>query len=220
MFLLNVDRIVKSHAGSPVLRGVSLALERGERVALLGPSGCGKTTLLNCIGGVDKPDSGSVTLVDRELTKLNADALAEVRRHALGTVFQFFHLLPTLTAEENMELPLKLTAVRAEERKTRVQALLERVGLTHRAAALPGEMSGGEMQRVAIARALIHRPQLLLADEPTGNLDSETGARILALLKELTEEHETALLMVTHSEEAAAACHRVLRMRDGRISDG
>lgn len=220
MSLLVVDHLIKSHAGNPVLHGVSLALERGERVALLGPSGCGKTTLLNCIGGVDKPDSGSVRLADRDLAALDANALAEVRRRSLGTVFQFFHLLPTLTAEENMELPLKLTAVPAAERKARVQALLKRVGLTHRAAALPGEMSGGEMQRVAIARALIHRPQLLLADEPTGNLDSDTGTRILALLKELSEEHETALLMVTHSEEAAATCHRVLRMRDGRICDG
>lgn len=220
MPLLVVDHLIKSHAGTPVLHGVSLALERGERVALLGPSGCGKTTLLNCIGGVDKPDSGSVKLTDRDLATLDADALADVRRRSLGTVFQFFHLLPTLTAGENMELPLKLTAVPAAERKARVQALLERVGLMHRAAALPGEMSGGEMQRVAIARALIHRPQLLLADEPTGNLDSDTGTRILELLKELSEEHETALLMVTHSEEAAAMCHRVLRMRDGRVCDG
>jgi len=206
MSLLVVDHVIKSHAGNPVLHG--------------GPSGCGKTTLLNCIGGVDKPDSGAVKLADRDLAKLDADALTEVRRRSLGTVFQFFHLLPTLTAAENMELPLKLTAVPADERKARVQALLERVGLKHRAEALPGEMSGGEMQRVAIARALIHRPQLLLADEPTGNLDSDTGAKILSLLKELSEEHGTALLMVTHSEEAAATCHRVLRMRDGRISDG
>jgi ABC-type lipoprotein export system ATPase subunit len=219
MAVLVVNHLIKAHAGTPVLHGVSLTLAHAERVALLGPSGCGKSTLLNCIGGVDRPDSGTVQLGDDDLTKLTPDALADVRKRSLGTVFQFFHLLPTLSAGENMELPLKLLSVPSAERKDRVQTLLDRVGLQHRAHALPGEMSGGEMQRVAIARALIHRPRLLLADEPTGNLDSEAGRRVLDLLRELSEEHQTSLLMVTHSEEAAATCHRVLRMRDGRISD-
>lgn len=219
MPLLVINDLSKSHAGTPVLRGVSVRLDAGERVALLGPSGCGKSTLLNCIGGVDRPDAGSVVLQDRNLTGLDGEAMAGVRRKLLGTVFQFFHLLPTLTAEENIELPLKLLGVPAAERTRRVGSLMERVGITHRAAALPGEMSGGEMQRAAIARAVIHRPLLLLADEPTGNLDSGTGARVLDLLREVSEEQNTALLMVTHSDEAALACHRVLKMRDGRIQD-
>jgi predicted ABC-type transport system involved in lysophospholipase L1 biosynthesis ATPase subunit len=132
-------------------------------------------------------------------------------------VFQFFHLLPTLTAAENVELPLQLLGVSAAERESRVRALLERVGVAHRAGALPSELSGGEMQRVAIARAVIHRPALLLADEPTGNLDSTTGAQVLDLLAEVVRETNAALLMVTHSEEAAKRCERVLRMRDGEL---
>jgi predicted ABC-type transport system involved in lysophospholipase L1 biosynthesis ATPase subunit len=135
----------------------------------------------------------------------------------MGTVFQFFHLLPTLTAAENVELPLQLLGVSAAERESRVRALLERVGVAHRAGALPSELSGGEMQRVAIARAVIHRPALLLADEPTGNLDSTTGAQVLDLLAEVVRETNAALLMVTHSEEAAKRCERVLRMRDGEL---
>ncbi len=219
MSVLQVSNLTKSHGDSRVLRGVSLSLAKGERVALLGPSGCGKTTLLNCIGGVDRADSGRVLLDDRDLTTLDGEAMAAVRRSSLGTVFQFFHLLPTMSAEENVELPLKLLAVPKGERRSRVAELLQRVGLGHRAGALPGEMSGGEMQRVAIARAVIHRPKLILADEPTGNLDSETGSRVLELLKEISDEFQLAMLMVTHSEEASAVCHRVLRMRDGLICD-
>jgi ABC-type lipoprotein export system ATPase subunit len=192
-------------------------MHAGERVALLGPSGSGKTTLLNCIGGVDRPDSGEVLVAGCKLHALDTNGLAEVRRKHLGMVFQFFHLLPTLTAAENVELPLQLLGVSTTERETRVHSLLERVGLTHRAVALPSELSGGEMQRVAIARAIVHRPALLLADEPTGNLDSQTGVAILDLLEEVVRETNAALLMVTHSEEAAARCQRVLRMKDGAL---
>lgn len=215
--VLQVASLTKSYAERPILRGVSFQLVAGERAALLGPSGSGKTTLLNCIGGVDRADSGEVIVSGVALHGLDSDGLAQVRRMHLGTVFQFFHLLPTLTAAENVELPLQLLGVSAAERESRVRSLLERVGVAHRTGALPSELSGGEMQRVAIARAVIHRPALLLADEPTGNLDSTTGAQVLDLLAEVVRETNAALLMVTHSEEAAKRCERVLRMRDGEL---
>jgi ABC-type lipoprotein export system ATPase subunit len=215
--VLQVASLTKSYAERPILRGVSFQLAAGERAALLGPSGSGKTTLLNCIGGVDRADSGEVIVSGVALHGLDSDGLARVRRMYLGTVFQFFHLLPTLTAAENVELPLQLLGVSTAERESRVKSLLERVGVSHRAGALPSELSGGEMQRVAIARAVIHRPALLLADEPTGNLDSTTGAQVLDLLAEVVRETNAALLMVTHSEEAAKRCERVLRMRDGEL---
>jgi putative ABC transport system ATP-binding protein len=215
--VLQVASLTKSYAERPILRGVSFQLAAGERAALLGPSGSGKTTLLNCIGGVDRADSGEVIVSGVALHGLDSDGLARVRRMYLGTVFQFFHLLPTLTAAENVELPLQLLGVSTAERESRVKSLLERVGVAHRAGALPSELSGGEMQRVAIARAVIHRPALLLADEPTGNLDSTTGAQVLDLLAEVVRETNAALLMVTHSEEAAKRCERVLRMRDGEL---
>jgi putative ABC transport system ATP-binding protein len=215
--VLAVREVCKSYEGRPVLREVSFDLQRGERLALTGPSGSGKTTLLNCLGGVDRPDSGSIRVGRRSLDGLDADELAEYRRRWVGTIFQFFHLLPTLTAAENVELPLQLIGEPYEPRQLRVAALLERVGVSHRSHAFPSELSGGERQRVAIARALAHRPELLLADEPTGNLDSQNGANILQLLCELTDETGVALVLVTHSPEAAAICHREIRLRDGRI---
>ena len=215
--MLEVRHAIKHYADRPILRGVSLTLQRGERVALLGPSGCGKTTLLNCVGGVDRVDEGSVVLDGTDIGALDSNALSMLRRRHIGSIFQFFHLLPTLTAAENIELPLQLNGVPATERRQRVQELLQRVGIEHRANALPSELSGGEMQRVAIARAVVHRPALILADEPTGNLDSTTGGQVLDLLREISQEAGVGVLMVTHSEEAARACHRVLRMLDGRI---
>lgn len=215
--VLETIAVCKSYADRPILRSVTFTLNAGEHVALLGPSGSGKTTLLNCIGGVDRPDTGEVRIAGTELHGLDTNALAAMRRRHLGMVFQFFHLLPTLTAAENVELPLQLLQTPREETRQRVSALLERVGLSHRAAALPSELSGGEMQRVAIARAMVHRPALLLADEPTGNLDSHTGESILDLLAEVVRETDAALLMVTHSEEAASRCQRVLRMKDGLL---
>ena len=215
--VLRVEAVTKSYQARRVLNAVSFTLAAGERVALVGPSGCGKTTLLNCLGGVDRVDGGSIRLFDAALEKMGSDELAAWRRKRIGTVFQFFHLLPTLSVAENVELPLQLLNVPARERRERVEGLLARVKIAHRAAALPGQLSGGEMQRVAIARALAHRPGLLLADEPTGNLDSANGENILDLLKELSTESGTALLMVTHSTEAARICHRILHMRDGVI---
>jgi len=209
--VLSACDVVKSYAGRMVLRGVSLELHAGERLALTGASGSGKSTLLNCLGGVDRPDSGSIRFKDVCLETLDADGLTEVRRRDIGTIFQFFHLLPTLTAAENVELAPGIRA-------SRVRSLLERVGVTARADAHPGELSGGEMQRVAIARALAHKPSVLLADEPTGNLDSRNGAIILELLRELSDETGTALVLVTHSGAAARICHREIHLRDGQIN--
>ena len=208
----------KRYGDRRVLDAVSFTVARGERIALTGPSGSGKTTLLNCLGGVDRPDEGNIVLQGESIGELDSNALARLRRQRIGTVFQFFHLLPTLTVRENIELPLQLLQVPAAERTTRVQSFVERVGLVARADALPGQLSGGEQQRVAIARALVHLPSLILADEPTGNLDSANGANILALLRELTGETGTALVLVTHSEEAAAICHRRINLRDGSVT--
>lgn len=220
MPVLEVESLTKSHAGRAILRGVSFKLEAEERVALLGPSGSGKTTVLNCVGGVDRADSGRVVIAGQTLDDLDADGLAELRRRSIGTVFQFYHLLPTFSAAENIELPLQLLGVAAAERETRVRDLLERVGIAHRANALPGQLSGGEMQRVAIARAVVHRPALILADEPTGSLDSVTGQQVLELLAEVVRETKAALMLVTHSVEAVAHCERVLRLQDGQIVEG
>lgn len=220
MPVLEVESLTKSYAERLILRGVSFKLEQGERVALLGPSGSGKTTVLNCVGGVDQADSGSVTITGHALGDLSADGLAHLRRRHIGTVFQFYHLLPTLSAAENIELPLQLLGVPTSEREKRVRELLERVGISHRAAALPGQLSGGEMQRVAIARAVVHRPALILADEPTGSLDSATGVQVLDLLAEIVRETNAAMLLVTHSPEAVKHCERVLRMQDGEIVEG
>lgn len=215
--LLQARSVSKRYDARWVLRDLDLTVAAGERVALLGPSGCGKTTLLNLLGGLDRPDSGEVLFRGELLSAAAPNRLAQLRREALGTVFQFFHLIPTLTAQENVELPLQLLGRSRAECRARATGLLEAVGLLDRAQAWPRVLSGGEMQRVAVARALATRPALLLADEPTGNLDSASGAWILALLAELTEREGAALVMVTHSDAAAAICHRVVRMKDGRI---
>jgi ABC-type lipoprotein export system ATPase subunit len=215
--VLTAHELVKAYGDRPVLRGVSLEVRAGERLALTGASGSGKSTLLNCLGGVDRPDYGSIRFKNIPLETLDADGLTEVRRRDIGTIFQFFHLLPTLTAAENVELPLQLNGVAPAERAERVRSLLERVGVTQRAEAFPDQLSGGEMQRVAIARALAHKPSVLLADEPTGNLDSRNGAIILELLRELSDETGTALVLVTHSGAAAQICHREVHLRDGQI---
>jgi len=217
--VFSVSAVSKNYGARRVLDSVSFTVAAGERLALTGPSGSGKTTLLNCLGGVDRPDTGEITLNGLRIDQLDSDGLARLRRAHVGTVFQFFHLLPTLTAEENIALPLQLLGVPAPERRLRVEGFLERIGLTHRASALPAQLSGGEQQRVAIARALIHKPDLILADEPTGNLDSANGVNILELLRELTDETRTALILVTHSEEAAAICQNRIHLRDGRIVD-
>jgi putative ABC transport system ATP-binding protein len=197
--------------------GVSLTLARGEFVALMGPSGCGKSTLLHLCGAMDRPTSGHVRLEGIALETLDDDALTRLRRERVGFVFQFFNLLPTLTVLENVGLPLLLAGRRHDSAGAAARVLLDRVGLGGRAGHYPPQISGGEMQRAAIARALIHRPALLVADEPTGNLDSDSGRVVLDLLRELHRETGVAILLATHAQEIARAADRVLRMRDGRI---
>ncbi len=213
----NVGRIYEG--GVVALDGLSLTIETGEMLALLGPSGCGKSTLLNLIGCVDLPDSGDIEIDGISTSGLNDDALTRLRRDRVGTVFQFFNLLPTLDVFENVALPLRLQGRPRAEIEERVGEVLEAVGIPEKARAMPSQLSGGQTQRVAIARALSHEPAILLADEPTGNLDSHSGERVLELLRSFARRGQT-ILMVTHSLEAASAADRSLHMRDGRIVPG
>ena len=214
---LKLTAITKSFGEVSVLRGVDLELRSGERVALMGPSGSGKSTLLNCICGIEQVDSGEVRMAGRALGSLNAGELDGLRRESIGYVFQSFHLLPTLSAFENVEFPAQLVGMEKEERIDRVERLLESVGLAERATHLPDALSGGERQRVALARALVHRPALVLADEPTGSLDTENGDQVLKLLKSLSIEHGVALLLVTHDHASTHICDCVISMRDGSL---
>jgi putative ABC transport system ATP-binding protein len=207
-------------AGSSVvqaLRGVDLSVGTGERVAIMGPSGCGKSTLLSLIGGFDRPTSGAVILAGQGLSALSRAELAHLRRARVGYVPQSAALLPMLTVEENVEFPLALLGEESTARNQRVRALLERVELADKARALPEELSGGQQQRVAIARALAARPRILLADEPTGSLDSVTAQAILRLMVEEAQREHAAILMVTHEEDEAQHADRVVQMRDGLI---
>jgi putative ABC transport system ATP-binding protein len=217
--LLSIEKVEKRYGDQRVLNAVSLRMERAERVAIMGPSGSGKSTLLNCLAGLEVPDSGEICFLGKALSGLSEAEITRLRRESLTSIFQFFHLLPTLSARENVEFPLLLRKDPRKDREAKVQALLEEVGLLHRADAAPSELSGGEMQRLAIARALITEPALILADEPTGSLDSKNSARILTLLRELTERHQTGLLMVTHDADASDICTRVLHMQDGRLKE-
>ncbi|MEY2447557.1 MAG: lipoprotein-releasing system ATP-binding protein [Acidimicrobiaceae bacterium] len=221
MALLRFEGVSKRfHRGTEevvALDRVDLSIEPGEFVALIGPSGSGKSTLLHLAGGLDQPDGGRILLGDRDLATMSIGERAKLRRREVGFVFQFFHLIPTLTVTENVELPLLLDGVKSNGRTS---DLLDRVGIGHRAAHLPGELSGGELQRAAIARALVARPQVILADEPTGNLDSATSEAVLALLAEQVVESGAALVMVTHDRDVAARAPRVHTLRDGRLEAG
>ena len=199
------------------LQNVSLEIPQGQRVAVMGPSGSGKSTLLNLICGLDQPTSGSVRVEGVELATLDDDARTRLRREKIGMIFQTFNLLPTLSALENVALPLRLQGKSRREAATRASEMLARVGLKDRGRHHPDELSGGERQRVAIARALIFRPPLLLGDEPTGNLDSATGEEILALIDDLHCEFNTTILLVTHNPQAAHHCDRVVVLHDGQI---
>jgi putative ABC transport system ATP-binding protein len=199
------------------LDGVTLDVRRGEMVALVGPSGCGKSTLLNLVGCVDLPTGGTVYVDGHATDALDDDRLTRLRRDRVGTVFQFFNLLPALRAADNVALPLVLQRVARREIGARAAAALASVGLSEKARAYPAQLSGGQLQRVAIARAVVHRPAILLADEPTGNLDSATGATVLKLLRAFADGGQ-AILMATHSDDAAAICDRVIHLRDGRIA--
>lgn len=212
----DVRKVYATSSGDALaLAGVSLDLKRGEMVALVGPSGCGKTTLLNLIGCVDLPTSGDVVIEGRSTTALSDDELTLLRRDRIGTIFQFFNLLPALSVEANTSLPLVLQGAAAGEVSTRVGRALDLVGIADRARAFPAELSGGQQQRVAIARAIVHQPAIVLADEPTGNLDSKNGAVVLGLLRKIADGGQT-VLMATHNEHAAAICDRTLHMQDGQ----
>ncbi len=200
-----------------VLHDVDLAIGRGERVAITGPSGSGKSTLLLLLAGLERPSGGSVELDGLRVDRLSADELADLRRDHIGIVFQSFHLVPSLSALENAALPLEIAGKR--EARARARALLEAVGLSARLAHYPGQLSGGEQQRVAIARALSHSPKLVLADEPTGNLDDRTGEAVAEILFELNAREKTTMLLVTHNSALAARCDRVLRLHEGALSD-
>src|SRR5918996_673835 len=204
----------------PVLTGVSLDIPKGEFAVIMGPSGSGKSTLLHLIGGLDQPSGGELLVDGRLVGQMADDEITLFRRTQVGFVFQFFNLLPTLTAEENVALPLVLDGQPKAEADERADALLAKVGLAQRRNHLPEELSGGEIQRIAIARALAFNPPILLADEPTGNLDSKTGETILSLLRQINAEKDCTVVMVTHSQDAARYGDRTIFLRDGRLEDG
>ncbi len=200
----------------PAVRNFSLTVEKGELLCLVGPSGCGKSTLLNLIGGLDRPTRGNILVGGTDITRLGENELCLYRRRQIGFVFQSFNLLPQFTAIENVELPLIFAGMERQERLRLARELLERVGLGERLLHRPTELSGGQQQRVAIARALVNRPAILLADEPTGNLDTASGGEIMALIKSLNEEGITCII-ATHDREVAAYAHRIVVLRDGAV---
>jgi putative ABC transport system ATP-binding protein len=217
-----VDRVSKQygagHAAVPALTDVSLTVPRGEFLSIMGPSGCGKSTLLNLIAGLDSPDAGRVVLGGKDLAALSDDELSDLRLHEIGFVFQSFNLFPAFTVEENVAWPLEFTGVRWRDARARAREVLQHLQVDPAAAGRrPAELSGGEQQRVAVARALVTHPVLLLADEPTGNLDSRTGQSILDLLRMLNTERQLTVVMVTHSTFAATYGHRTVELRDGQI---
>ncbi|MBV0910868.1 ABC transporter ATP-binding protein [Anianabacter salinae] len=199
-----------------ILKGITLDVARGETVGLVGPSGSGKSSLLMLLGGLDRATGGSVSVLGQDLTAMDEDALARFRRNHMGVVFQSFHLIPTMTALENVATPLELAG--APDAFERAEAELAGVGLKDRTHHYPAQMSGGEQQRVALARAAAMRPEILLADEPTGNLDAATGGAIIDMLFGLSERHGSTLVMVTHAPDLAARCDRTIRLRDGLIA--
>ena len=221
--IVSIKNVVKGYVRGKqrveVLHGLDLEVEQGEFLALMGPSGSGKTTLLNLIGGLDSPDTGEITVVGERLDTLSSSRLAKWRARNVGFVFQFYNLLPVLTAERNVEVPLLLTKLSAKERKRNVRAALELVGLSDRAHHKPAELSGGQQQRVAIARAIVSDPQLLVCDEPTGDLDRETSESILGLLQLLNRSHGKTIIMVTHDPRAADHASRWLHVDKGRLED-
>ena len=199
------------------LRGVNMKASRGEIVAIMGPSGSGKSTILNLVGALDRPTSGKVIIAGRDISKMPENKLGEIRRDSIGYIFQFYNLIPVLTAYENVELPMLIAGIGKEKRITRTHELMELVGLADRADHRPDELSGGEQQRVAVARALSKRPPLVLADEPTGDLDSKSGMQVMTVLKDLAKKELSTVVMVTHDHQMASLADRILEIRDGRI---
>jgi lipoprotein-releasing system ATP-binding protein len=221
--LLDVSGLVKSYAAPggalSVIRGADLSIARGEMVAITGASGVGKSTLLHVLGGLDRFDAGTITIDGAALDRMSDDERVRFRNAHVGFVFQFHHLLPEFTAVENVEMPLFIAGRPAAERRERAAMLLDRVGLAERAEHRPGALSGGEQQRVAVARALACRPTLLLADEPTGNLDEATAAELLQLIRDMHREYGLTSVIVTHNSSLAAACDRIVRLEGGRLAD-
>ena len=216
--LLDVTRVHRvGEVETPALRGVTLDIDDGEFTAVVGPSGSGKTTMLQLIGCLDKPTNGTVHINERDVTRLNTNRRADLRKETIGFVFQFFALIPGLSAYENVELPLLLTGVKKAERRERVAELLEAVGLSDRARHRPDQMSGGEQQRVAIARALATHPVLVLADEPTANLDTENGHQVMEIMQRLNEETGTTFVFATHDPRVIPFARRVVTLRDGLV---
>jgi putative ABC transport system ATP-binding protein len=218
VLLDDLSLTLASDAGAVnVLRGISLAVAPGETVSVVGPSGSGKSTMMMIIGGLERPSTGRVVIAGRDLNGMNEDALARFRRDRIGIVFQSFHLVPTMNAVENVAIPLELAGRR--DAFARAEAGLEAVGLGHRLMHYPGQLSGGEQQRVALARAFAIAPKLLLADEPTGNLDTATGRLVIDLLFTLQAQHGTTLVLITHDASLAQRCDRIIRLADGRVVD-
>lgn len=219
---LRVQQVEKSYTTGAtrqtVLRGISLTIQRGERVALLGQSGSGKSTLLNLIAGIDTFDNGEIIVDTQAMSRLSEKQRTQFRRQHVGYIYQSFNLIQTLSAIENIQLPLQLNGQSGQRVQRAAAAMLERVGLAQRANAFPDQLSGGEQQRVAIARAMVHRPSLVLADEHTGNLDADTGQRMMQLFNDIAQETNQTVVMVTHSNAVAATASRVLSIKDGAIS--
>jgi len=215
--MLSIQGLARRFGARPILEALDLELAAGEYVAIVGESGAGKSTLLNLVAGLDSPDSGHIAVGGEDITRLDEDARTRLRRARVGFVFQAFHILPHLTVAQNVELPLVLLGVAPVERRTRTMELLTAVGLGDRGESAPRELSGGELQRVAVARALVHRPALVLADEPTGNLDPDTADTVLQLLARTIKAQAAAGILVTHSMHAAATADRVLRLEEGRL---
>lgn len=220
--MLKVENLKKSFRTESIetiaLNGVSFEVNQGEFLAIMGPSGCGKSTLLNILGLLDNPTSGSYTLLDKEVSQLKEKNRTKFRKGNIGFVFQSFNLIDEINVYENVELPLIYLKVKASERKELVKQILERMNISHRAGHFPQQLSGGQQQRVAIARALVAKPKLILADEPTGNLDSKNGQEVMDMLSELNREG-TTIIMVTHSQHDASFAHRVINLFDGEIVD-
>jgi putative ABC transport system ATP-binding protein len=217
--ILKVNRVCKAYQQGnhrvEVLEHLSMSADAGEKIAILGPSGCGKSTLLSLLAGLDKPDVGTVEIDAQDLAKMSEDARTRTRSERLGIVFQQYHLMRNLTAIENVGLPLEILG--KADYADRARMALKAVGLSHRVAHFPSEMSGGECQRVAIARALVARPSVVLADEPSGNLDQKTGEEVMELLFSLCDEHNTTLILVTHNEELTKRCDRALILKNGAL---
>lgn len=219
MKILDVKNLSKTYGKGDTmvkaLDGVSFSVEQGEFVAIIGPSGSGKSTLLHILGGVDTPTSGSVIINDTDISQLDETALAIFRRRQIGLIYQFYNLIPILTVEENLTLPLLLDGRKPD--KKQVQTLIDKLGLSHRLTHLPNQLSGGQQQRVSIGRALVNNPVLLLADEPTGNLDSENSKEIIALLRHFNKEFKQTVIIITHDEKIALSADRIISIEDGRI---